>query len=200
MHVAFHGGDHHLAVAGTFLFTGFDKGFQIRHRLLHDASGFDHLRQEHFALAEQIPDHVHAVHQWPFDHFNRACGLLACLFGILFDKLGDAFHQRILKTLIHVPGAPLGLLDVGTVVGFAAAVFFSQLQHALGGVVAAVQNHVFNRVAQFGRQVVINRQLPGVDDTHIHAVTDGVVEKYRVDRFTHRVVTAERERDVGDTA
>ena len=72
VHVALHGGDDHFAVAGAFLFAGFDKRFQVRHGLLHHARGFHHLRQEHFALAEQIAHHVHAVHQRPFDHFNRA--------------------------------------------------------------------------------------------------------------------------------
>ena len=72
VHVALHGGDNHLAVAGAFLFAGFDVGLKIRYRLLHHASGFHHLRQEHLALAEQIADHVHAVHQRAFDHLNRA--------------------------------------------------------------------------------------------------------------------------------
>ncbi|MEA7187936.1 class I tRNA ligase family protein, partial [Salmonella enterica subsp. enterica serovar Virginia] len=41
-------------------------------------------------------------------------------------------------------------------------------------------------------QIVINRQLPGVDDAHVHAVADGVVEEHRVDSLTYRVVAAER--------
>jgi len=36
---------------------------------------FDHLRQEHLALAEQVADHVHAVHQRAFDHVQRAAAL-----------------------------------------------------------------------------------------------------------------------------
>jgi hypothetical protein len=130
VHVALHGGDDHLAVAGAFLFAGFDKRFQVGHRLLHHAGGFHHLRQEHFALAEQIADHVHAVHQRPFDHLNRAGGLLARFFGILLDKLGNAFHQRIFQTLFHVPAAPFRLLNVGRVVRFAAAVFSARSSSA----------------------------------------------------------------------
>ena len=113
VYVALHGGDDHFTVTGALLFAGFDKGFQIRHRLFHDAGGFHHLRQEHFALAKQIADHVHAVHQRPFDHFNRTGGLLTRFLGILLDKLGNAFYQRVFQTLIHIPGAPFGLLNVG---------------------------------------------------------------------------------------
>ena len=191
VHVALHGRDNHLAVAGAFLFAGFNVRFEVGHRLFHHTGGFHHLRQEHFALAEQVADHVHAVHQRPFNHLNRACSLLAGFFGVELDKFGNAFYQRVFETLSHVPTAPFRLLSVGGLVGFAAAIFFGQLQQTLGAVVATVEDHIFNRVAQLGRQVVVNRQLTGVDDPHVHAVTDGVVEEHRVNGFTHRVVTAE---------
>jgi hypothetical protein len=53
--------------AGAFLFL-FDVGDQVGHGLLHHARRFHHLRQEHLAGAEQVADHVHAVHQRAFDH------------------------------------------------------------------------------------------------------------------------------------
>ena len=56
------------------------------------------------------------------------------------------------------------------------------------------------QLKQLARQIVVNRQLAGVDDPHIHAVTDRVVEEHGVDRLTYRVITAERERHVGDAA
>ncbi|GDX02910.1 hypothetical protein ExPUPEC61_00489 [Escherichia coli] len=126
--IAFHGGDHHLAVGFTLLFAGFNKRFEIRHRLLHYARRFHHLRQEHFALAKQVADHVHAVHQRAFNHFNRTRSLLAGFFGILLDKLGNAFDQRVFQTFIHFPRAPLRLLGVSGVVGFAAAIFLGKLE------------------------------------------------------------------------
>ena len=126
--IAFHGGDHHLAVGFTLLFAGFNKRFEIRHCLFHDARRFDHLWQEHFPFAKQIADHVHTVHQRAFNHFNRARSLLAGFFGILLDKLGNAFNQRVFQTFIHFPRAPLRLLGVSGVVGFAAAIFLGKLQ------------------------------------------------------------------------
>ena len=113
MHVALHGGDNHFTVAGALLFAGFNKRFQIRHRLLHDAGRFHHLRQEHFAFAEQVAHHVHTVHQRPFDNLDRTRRLLTGFFGILFDKLGNAFYQRILKAFFHFPTAPFRLLRIG---------------------------------------------------------------------------------------
>uniref|UniRef100_UPI00207BB768 RHS repeat-associated core domain-containing protein n=1 Tax=Escherichia coli TaxID=562 RepID=UPI00207BB768 len=41
---------------------------------------------------------------------NRARSLLAGFFGILLDKLGNAFNQRVFQTFIHFPRAPLRLL------------------------------------------------------------------------------------------
>ena len=128
MNVAFYRGNHHFAVTGALLFTGFNKRLKVGHRLFHYTGGFHHLRQEHFAFAEQIADHVHAVHQRAFNHFNRARSLLAGFFGILLDKLGNAFDQRVFQTFIHFPRAPLRLLGVSGVVGFAAAIFLGKLQ------------------------------------------------------------------------
>ena len=200
VNVTLHGGDDHLAVAGTFLFAGLNIGFEVGHRLLHDAGGFHHLRQEHFPFTEQVADHVHAVHQRPFDNLNRTRGLLAGFFGIELDKFGNAFNQRVFEALFDVPAAPFRLLSVGGIVGFAAAILFRQIEQAFSAVIAAVQNHIFNRIAQLGGKVVVNRQLAGVNDAHVHAVADGVVEEYRVNRLAHRVVAAEGERHVRDAA
>ena len=198
--VAFHGRNDHLAVAGALFLAGFNIRFQIGDRLFHHAGRLYHLRQEHFAFAEQIADHVHAVHQRAFNHFYRTSGLLARLFGIQLDKLGNAFYQRVFKPFFHVPATPFRLLGVGGVVRFATAVFFRQLQQTLGAVSMTVEDHVFNGIAQFHRQIVINRQLAGVNDPHIHAVTDGVVQEDGVNRFANRIVAAEREGDVRDAA
>ena len=200
MNVAFYRGNHHFAVTGALFFTGFDKRLKVGHRLFHDASGFHHLRQEHFAFAEQIADHVHAVHQRPFDHLNRAGSLLTRFFGVLFDKFGNALHQRIFEAFFHLPAAPLRLLGIGAVVNFTAAIFFRQFEQSFGAVIAAVEDHVLHRVAQLARQVIIDGQLTGIDDPHIHAVADRIVEEYGVDRLTDRVIAAEREGDVGDPA
>ena len=65
---------------------------------------------------------------------------------------------------------------------------------------AAVQHHVLAGLAQLGVDLVVDRELAGVDDAHVHPGLDGVVEEHRVHRLAHRLVAAERERQVGDAA
>jgi hypothetical protein len=85
-------------------------GFHIRHQigdgLLHDARRFDHLRQKHPARAEQIADHVHAIHQRAFDHGERPRRGAAGFFGVDLDEIGDAVDQRMRQPFAHRPFAP----------------------------------------------------------------------------------------------
>ena len=74
------------------------------------------------------------------------------------------------------------------------------LEQPLGGIGAPVEDHVLARLAQLRLDLLVDRQLPGVDDAHVHAGGDRVVEEHRVHRLAHRVVAAERERDVADAA
>ena len=89
VHVALDGREHDRAsglalVAARGLFR-FHIGQQLRHRLLHDASRLDDLRQEHLAGAEQVADDVHARHQRAFDDVERALGLKPRLLGVSLD-------------------------------------------------------------------------------------------------------------------
>ena len=70
----------------------------------------------------------------------------------------------------------------------------------LGRVGAAVEHHVLAGLAQLGIEIVIDRDLAGIDDAHIHAGGDGVIEEHRVHRLAHRLVAAERERQVRHAA
>ena len=76
VHVALDGREHDLAVRAEVCarpsFSCSMYGMQIGDRLLHHPRRLDHLRQEHSAGAEQVADHVHAVHQRAFDHGERA--------------------------------------------------------------------------------------------------------------------------------
>ena len=47
---------------------------------------------------------------------------------------------------------------------------------------------------------MIDRQLAGIDDAHVHARLYGMVEKHRVYRLAHRIVAAEGERHIGYAA
>ena len=210
VHVALDRGDDDFAFwlgddAGAFFFRQlffFDVRNQVGHGLLHHARRFHHLRQEHLALAEQVADDVHAIHERAFDHVDRTAvaggDLRAHFFGVFRNPLGDAVHQCVRQALFHRRVTPFqigGILLAGA--GFQRA---GEFDHAFGGVFAAVQYHVFHALAQVRWQVIVHAHHAGVDDAHGHTGLDGVVQEHGVDRFTCRVVAAERERDVGDAA
>ncbi len=190
VHIPFHGRQHDFAVAGATRFLRLDIGLQIGDRPLHHPRRFHHLRQEHLAGAEQIADHVHAIHQRPFDDMQRPLGLSTRLLGILFDEVGDPLDQRMLQPLAHRPAAPRlipRILGLGT----GTAILLGDGQQLLGGVVIEVEHHRLDLLFELGRNVFIDGELTGVDDPHVHAVLDGVVEEDGVNRFPHRLVATE---------
>ncbi len=75
-----------------------------------------------------------------------------------------------------------------------------ELDQALGRVGATIEHHVLDPFAQLGGDLLIDRELTRVDDAHVHAGLDRVVQEHRVHRLAHDVVAAERERQVGDAA
>ena len=184
---------------GVFALFRFDIGNQVGHGLFHNASRLDHLGQKHFASAKQVAHHVHAVHQRAFDHLDGAGCLGTCFFRILFDVGGDAFDQCVLNPLVNRPVAPLQILLLG---GTAAIAFIlvGNIEKAFGAIAAAIEHDVFDGFSQLGGQVVIDCELPRVDDAHGEACTNGVVEKDRVNRLPHGVVASKRERHVGHAA
>ena len=191
-----------LTVAMTILPLGsrrrgllrLDVGQQVRDRLLHDARALHHLRQEHLARAEQVADHVHAGHQRAFDDLDRPRDLLARLLGVGDDELVHALDQRVLQPLLDRPAAPFGVLRLGDLAG--ALVLGRELEQPLGGLRVAVEDHVLAGVAQLLRDLVVDLELAGIDDAHVHAGLDGVVEEHRVHGLAHRLVAAEGEGEV----
>ena len=77
-----------------------------------------------------------------------------------------------------------------------AGVLRRQVEQPLRGVGPAVEDHVLDPLAELRLDVVVDRQDAGVDDRHVEAGRDGVIEEDRVDRLAHPVVATERERDV----
>ena len=182
---------------------GFHEGHKVGDRLLHHPGGLHHLRQEHFPGAEQVADHVHAVHQRAFDDVQRALGGGPRLLGVGLDPVGDAIDQGVGDARAHRAFAPGQVRALG--LGLAALVLRRQLDQAFGigqaGVaLSPIEDHILDRLAQLGRDVVIDRQLAGVDDAHVHAGGDGVKQEHRVDRPAHGLIAAETERHVRDPA
>ena len=75
-----------------------------------------------------------------------------------------------------------------------------ELHQPLGRVRPAVEDDVLDVLEQILRDVLVDDQLAGVDDAHVHAGLDRVIEERRVDRLADDVVAAERERQVADAA
>ena len=81
-----------------------------------------------------------------------------------------------------------------------AGILGRQRQQAFRGIGTPVEDHVLDAVQQVLGDVLVQRQLSGVDDTHVHARLDGVIQKDRMDRLAHGVVAAEGERHIGYAA
>ena len=168
----------------------------MRHGLFHHAGRFDHLRQEHLAAAEQVADDIHAVHQRAFDHLDGPRELLARFFGIGDDMRVDPLDQRMFQPAAHFPAAPfLGCLFVGRAL---ALVAFGQIDQPFRRIGTAHQDHVFASLAQHRVDLVVNIQLPGIDDRHVEPGRDRVIEEHRMHRAAHGLVAAEAEAQVGE--
>ena len=203
MHVALDGREHDgargLALVAAGRLLRLHIGQEDRHRLLHHAGRLDHLRQEHLSRAEQVADDIHARHQRALDHVERALGLEPRLLGVGFDEFGDPVDERMRDALVDGPCPPFEILRLGFLSALAAEALGDREQ-ALGPVRAAVEHHVLAGLAQFRFDRLVDRELSRVDDPHVHARLDGVIEEDRVHGLAHRLVAAERERQVRDAA
>ena len=169
---------------------------------LHHARALDYLGEEHLAGTEQVAHLVHAVHQWPFDDLDRSRGGQPRFLGVLDDVPVDAVDQRVAKPFFHGRLPPLVLARLGVGIPFAsrAGVALGDREQLLGSVVAPIQHGILHRLLEVGRDVLVDRQLAGVDDSHGETRCDRVVEEHRVDGFAHSVIAPEREGDVADSA
>ena len=147
--------------------------------------------------AEQVADDLHAVHQRPLDHLERPRVLLARLLDVGLDEVDDAVDQRVRQALLHRRLAPA---QVHLALRATALHLLGTRDQPLGGVGPAIEQHVLDQFEQFRRDVLVHRELPGVDDAHRQSGLDRVEEERRVDGLAHQVVAAEAERQVADAA
>ena len=106
-------------------------------------------------------------------------------------------HERVRQPRFDRALAPL---QIGLALRRRALHLLGERHHPLGRVGPAVEDDVFDVLEQILRDVLVDDQLPGVDDAHVHAGLDGVEQERRVDRLADDVVAAERERQVADAA
>ncbi len=128
-------------------------------------------------------------------------GDLAGRFGVLDDPGVDALDEGVRQPRVHgqlAPGERVARGPRGT--GPLGGVPVGDREQPFGGIRPPVEDDVLGELAQARVDVVVDGQRPGVDDAHVHARGDGVVQEDGVDRLADRVVAPERERDVGDAA
>ena len=71
-------------------------------------------------------------------------------------------------------------------------VAFGERQQSLGGVRPPVEDDILASLAQFRLDFGVDRKLARVDDSHIHAGGDGVIEKDRMHGLADPLVAAKR--------
>ena len=120
---------------------------------------------------------------------QRPLGGKACLLGIGFDKFGDPVHQRMFKPFFHRPFAPRQIPH--PFLAKPATEPLGDFQHPLGRIVAPVEDDILATLPQIGVDLVINHELPRVDDAHIHPRLNRVIEENRVHRLAHRFIATE---------
>ena len=84
--------------------------------------------------------------------------------------------ERMRQPLRHRPFAPgeIGFLLLDAM----AAEALGERQQPLRRVGTPVEDDVLAGLAQLGIEIVIDRHLAGIDDAHIHAGLDGMIEKH----------------------
>ncbi len=115
----------------------------------------------------------------------------------ILDEVHDAVDERVREPRLDRLLAPAeiqlaprpGALDV-----------LRERHQPLGRVRPPVEEHVLDVLEQVRRNVLVHRQLAGIDDAHVEAGLDGVIQERGVHRLAHDVVAAERERQVADAA
>ncbi len=131
---------------------------------------------------------------------------LVHLFGVFGDEFVHAVDQRMRQALAHRQGAPFVFLAV---VFRTALCRLGDFNQALAGCELllavlvnrlAIEHHVLDALAQGRLQVVINADHAGIDNAHVHAGLDGVVQEHGVNRFAHRIVAAKAEGHIGHAA
>ena len=164
------------------------------HRPSHDAGALDDLRQKHLPLTKQVTHRLHAPHQRPLDDLETRRVVPAGGLHVFLDVIGDPLDEGVRQSLLHAEGSPgVGLGDVGRVPLLDRLGVFDQ---PVGRVGSPIEEHVLDPLPQFGLDLLIDPQLPRVDDPHIHAGLNGVIQEAGVHRLADELIASKRERDV----
>src|SRR5215472_7315687 len=170
-------------------------GKQIGDRLFHHPRRLYDLWQEHLAGAEKITDDVHASHQRALDDMQRPLGHEPGLLDVGFDEVADAIDQSMLQSFVDRTLAPGKVLRLGLATRHAPKLL-GQSQKAFRRINAPVQHNILAGLAQFRLYRLVDGELAGIDDAHVHPRLDRVIQEHRMHRLAHRLSAAEGEREI----
>ena len=109
----------------------------------------------------------------------------------------DAVDQRVRQSLFDRSSAPR---EIELLLRAGPFHRLGKLHQTFGRVRTPVEDHVLDVLEQVFGNVLVDNELTGVDDAHVHAGIDRVKQERGVHRLANDVVAAEREREVADAA
>ena len=126
---------------------------------------------------------------------------MAGFLGVFVDECVDALDEGVFEALFDGALAPFLCFFAGGAGGGAGLLqLLAESDQPLGGVGPAVEQHIFDPFEQVPGNLFINLQQAGVDDAHVEAGLDRVVEKSAVHRLAHEVMAAKAEADIAHPA
>ena len=143
-----------------------------------------------------IRSYYDAVHQRTLDDVQGALRQATHLIRIAFDVPVDSLDQRMDQTVVYRQRAPL-LVAAVLLLG-APLELLRHTQQLLCRIFRSVQNDILYSGSQAGVDFVVDTKLPRVDDGHVEASLNRVIEKDRMNRLTDPVLAAERERNIAE--
>ena len=133
---------------------------------------------------------------------ERLAVFRARFLGVGVNVSVNALHERVREAFFDGAFAPF-FLDFFVGRGCAGAggfEFFAESHEPFRRVGTAIQQNVFDQFLQLRLDLLVNFQHAGVDDAHVHAGFDGVIEKRAVHRLAHGIVAAKTKRHVRHAA
>ncbi len=124
--------------------------------------------------------------------------LLPRLFDIDIDELGNAGDERMFEPFLDrgfTPGEILFLASLALPLKRSASASSRSVR-----IRAAIQHDIFAGLAQLRIYIFIDGELAGIDDAHVHARFDRMIEKDRMHGLAHKLIATERKREIGDAA
>ena len=115
----------------------------------------------------------------------------ARLFGVSLDEFGDAIDECMCEPFLDRLVSPSEILF--RLLRALAFEPLGQRQQPFRAIGTAVEDNVLAGFAQLGIDVFIDLKLTGIDDAHVHAGCDRMIEKHRMHGLANTLVTAERE-------